>query len=171
MGKGRNKILVNSLDVEKKAKKKAIRDIVLMVLFVAILLVVLNFFNKIRGSVLIIGIFIPIIVLLYIYYFLIIKVYKEQEIEKLNYSLVEGCLSTKSLTEVIPIKVCHYKEFILGLMDIAKFYAKISQEEDDYVEVWGILNQGNSLFFEKVYKGCFLEYYLIVEENKQNENE
>lgn len=170
MGEGRNEILVNSLDIEKRAKKKAIKPILLIVLFIIIFFVILNFIDERVDIGLIIGISIPIIALLYICYFFLVKEYKEQEIEKISSSLVEACLSANGVTEVIPIKAYHHKEFILGLVDIAKFYAEISEDDAEYVDVWvEILNEGGTRFLEHVYKGCFFDCYSIVEKDKQED--
>lgn len=95
-----------------------------------------------------------------------------ENVEKIEESkkYVEDNLSTKVYKEVLPIKAYKHEEFILGLINKAKFYAII---KDDVVSINLKFNDEKDLrFLEYISKGYFNFYYKLntkqIEEDKLN---
>lgn len=171
MREGRNENLLNALNIEGIAKKKAMKLTLLIFVAEVILMVLIGVFDEeanIYQWILIS--FLTILILIFTYFFLA-KIYKDEEVEKVNSLFVEGCLSTEHFTEVIPINQTEHKSFVLGLQNRAKFYAIISKNDSKYVNVYvKFLDEEEGRFLETIHKGYFLEYYSI-QEDEQEEKE
>lgn len=162
MGKGRNEELINSFEVKRKARKKAIKD-TLIVLFIAIcLFAIVGFLGEGYKVYQIIGISIPILALCILNFLLLDKVYKDQEVYRLEEIIVEKCLTSEEYTQVIPIKADDYEDFILGLQDHTSFFAIMHDE--NFVDVFAKIDGEDDLrYCKSISKGYFLDYYKIQE--------
>lgn len=164
----RNESLVNEL-VRKKAIRKAVKVTIMMALVVIISLVAILIFMPNTTIYQMIFPSIIISLLLVFCYLALAKVYQDYEVRQLNIELVNECITSDEFIEVIPIHADEHKEFILGLIDNAKFLSIISKE-DEMIEVYVKLsNEENLRFLEKIEKGDFLHYYSFVEENEEKE--
>lgn len=164
----RNESLVNEL-VRKKAIRKAVKVTIMMALVVIISLVAILIFMPNTSIYQMIFPSIIISLLLVFCYLALAKVYQDYEVRQLNIELVNECITSDEFIEVIPIHADEHKEFILGLIDNAKFLSIISKE-DEMIEVYVKLsNEENLRFLEKIEKGDFLHYYSFVEENEEKE--
>lgn len=163
----RNESLVHEL-VREKAIKKAINSTIMM----AILLIVTLGGLLLVPNTSIYAIIIPtivMVVLIALCFVPITKAFLYNEVRQLNIALVNECMSFDEFIEVIPIRADEYKEFILGLVDNAKFLAILSKE-DEMVEVYVKFNHEEQYrFLEKIEKEDFLHYYKIVEETEKEE--
>ena len=163
----RNESLVHEL-VREKAIKEAINSTIMM----AILLIVLLGGLLLVPNTSIYAIIIPtivMVVLIALCFVPITKAFLYNEVRQLNIALVNECMSFDEFIEVIPIRADEYKEFILGLVDNAKFLAILSKE-DEMVEVYVKFNHEEQYrFLEKIEKEDFLQYYKIVEETEKEE--
>lgn len=168
MKKGRNENLISYLQVNQKAKKKAIKWTIGVVIFSILMIIIPLVIEPSKYDVLLI-LFIPFVGIYVGAYLMFFRIFQDEMVEKINISLVEKCLSNEQETEVIPIEASDYKKFILGLVNIAKFYARLNKE-NGYVEVCvKILDEPGTRFFENIRKGCFFKYYSIVDDDVQED--
>lgn len=164
----RNEFLVNEL-VRKKAIRKAAKVTIMMAVVVIISIVAILIFIPNTNIYQIILPSILITLLLVFCYLALTKVYQHYEARQLNIEIVNECITSDEFIEVIPIHADEHKEFILELLDIAKFLAIISKE-DEIIEVYVKFNNEENLrFLEEIEKEDFLHYYSFVEENEEKE--
>lgn len=163
MKEGRTQDLIDYLEVNKKAKEKAMKWTIGLVLISIVILIIPLVIQPSRFHVLLLILLIPFAVVYVASYWMFYRIHQDEMIEEISISLVDNCLSEVEQTEVIPIEASDYKKFILGLVNIAKFYARLNKE-NGYVEVYvKILDEPSARFFENIRKGCFLKYYSIVD--------
>lgn len=153
--------------VKKKAIKKATKVTILLAIGTIVFGIIIAIITKMTNIMLLIIPFIGISLLLVSNFLLLTKVYEDDEVRQLYIALVNESMSFDEFTEVIPIR--SRKEFILGLVDIAKFSAILSKE-DEMVKVYvKFNNEEQSRFLEKIEKENFLYYYSFTEENEEKE--
>lgn len=171
MGRERNEELINTLEVKEVARKKAIKATALIIIFSICLLIIVGCLTGGYKIYQIIPLLIGIIIIIIIGFVLFEKSFQESEKYILQEKFAEGCLSTLDLTRVIPIDEEEHREFILGLVNIAIFYA-ILDKESDCVRIYvKFNNEDKKRYLESLEKGELLEYYSIQEENEQEEKE
>lgn len=91
----------------------------------------------------------------------LIQEYNTEEKDKI---LVQNNLSTERYVEVIPIQSDEYENFILGLTDIAKFYAVINDEEENVEIMVKFNNEEKYRLLEKIATEYFSYYYKLKQE-------
>lgn len=162
--------LRNVFEVNKKARKKAIKWTIIMVLITNVILIIPLIIVPGKKDIILLLLYIPFIGLYVAAYLMFYRIFQDEIIGEINISLATKCLSEEKLTEVIPMDASDYKNFILGLVNIAKFYARISKEESEYVEVYvKILDESGARFFENIRKEYFFKYYTVIEDNEQED--
>lgn len=161
MREGLNEVLKTDLEIKEEAKRKAkITKIVLIAIVIiinAILLLteqelgVLEWYSIIWAIALI-----AFIIVLSKEIFP--SKFEQNEYEKRSIVYVNQKLSAEEFLEVIP-NPSRCEEFVLGLKDIAKFYAIIG-EEDNLIEIYVKFNfEEKSRKFENIRKEYFYSYY------------
>lgn len=163
--------LRNVFEVNQKAKKKAIKWTIGLVLITNVILILPLIVVPSKKDIILLLLYIPFVGIYVAVYWMFYRIFQDEMVGKINISLATKCLSTEKLTEVIPVDASDYKNFILGLVNIAKFYARINKEKSEYVEVYvKILDESGARFFENIRKEYFFKYYEVIEDNQQEEN-
>ena len=174
MGEMRNSLNVEeTLQIKKKAKREAIKWTLVLVFILEFIIFSMTYIDSNDSDTEFIAMMqIPIavtaLVCSYICYISVVQ----QEEEKLNATLAEGCLSTKSWTEVIPIKANEYKILILHVLPTrANFFAKL-RTDSDIIDVYiQFRHEKEHFHLEKIRKKDFLNYYSILEESEKEPEE
>ena len=161
MRQGRDEKLLRVVGVKENALKEAFREIVKLTAIASIILVL---------AIILLGIYIKAIiqsvisiaVLLLLSFFVFVKLYEQCEIERLNISYVDNILTGSQKIEVYPAEINNHKDFLTGIADFAKIYAKINKE--DFVDIYVKINDKEKIiYFESVGKGYFTKYYYVIE--------
>ena len=174
MGEMRNSLNVeDTLQIKKKAKRKAIKWTLVLVFILEFIVFSIPYIGSNDSdtefiAMMQIPLVISTLVCSYMYYICAVQ----QEKEKLNAKLAEGCLRAETWTEVIPIKANEYKKFILEeLPTKAKFFAKL-REDSDIIDVSvQFHNEREYSPLEEIGKRYFLGYYSILEESEKEPEE
>lgn len=172
MKEGREVVLKTDLEIKKEAKRKSkIAGIVISVFFIifAIIMVLTSeTFKKAMIPVVITTLtmlLLVVILIIFIISNILPFAFEQSEYAKRSIAYTNAYLSADRTVEV---KLNPYKNtnFMMGLQDIAKFYA-IIREEDDLVEIYIKFNfEEEERKYEDVRKEFFYDYYSILEENK-----
>lgn len=170
MREGRNKLLKTDLEIKKITKRKIIIYILIFNVISIILLSIFSYWIT-EGKIQEINSIVPISIMALIfgntlYIPLTVSTCKPREQAKNSIIFVNLYLSTKEFLEVIPIHTDRYEKFILGLTDIAEFYAiRIGKHK---IEIWiKFNNESEKRYFQTIYDEYFTDYYCLKEENKQ----
>lgn len=158
----------------KESKKKVIAiEILVDLFFLGMLILCLTVptqndksYGDIEKVTIIIFVILYLVVIILIDIILIkplLIAYNDKEECKKSERIVEDNLSTGRYVEVIPIKSIAYEDFILGLTDIAEFYAIINDKEEVEIKV---KFEGEEKYrpLETIYQGYFSQYFKLKQE-------
>ena len=162
MKDGRNEILIDALKIKKVARKKAIRDTLLLLsgmIFILLLIGIVTEYT-ILETLLIVSV--PLIGIGILFYILEEKMYQQEITRNMYGKIVEKCLSTEEFTQVIPIK----NQFLIELMDTAKVYAILGKDDENEQVLIKVKLESENKYrdYEKVLKEEFLNNYQLTEE-------
>lgn len=167
MREGRNKVLKTDLQIKKTVWIKSIILTIIIDIMAIAFLLLLGIKTEEMWKYFIFLIFLIDIICLISLYILILQ----EEEGKRSKIFAKKYLSVEKFVEVIPINAYRYSKFILGLTDIAKFYATIN-EKGDKVEIRiKFNNESESRYLEQIYSCYFIEYYRITNDNEQGKKE
>ena len=146
----------------KKVKIKVIRKVVIYDLVVlGIYLLMLQPGNNIINILCIILILIVMIICNFIGAKLLTYIFSEEEYRKDSEEIVNNNLSTEKYIQVMPIKADDFEDFILKLVDVAEFYAIISEDKNKVIISLKFNNEEKMRFLQKIDKEYFNFYYMI----------
>lgn len=176
MGEMRNRLNVEEiLQIKKKAKRNAIKWALVIGFILEFIVLSGTYMGSNNSDTKVDSIAMMQLVIIcfgFLLFYLKYKLILDQEKGKLSAALAEGCLSTETWTEVIPIKANEYQEFVLKeLPTKAKFFAKL-REDGDIIDVSvQFHHEKEYLPLEEIGKRYFLDYYSILEESEKEPEE
>ena len=146
----------------KKVKIKVIRTVVIYDLVVlGMSLLMLQPGNNIINILCIILILIVMIICNFIGAKFLTYIFSEEEYRKDSEEIVNNNLSTEKYIQVMPIKADDFEDFILKLVDVAEFYAIISEDKNKVIISLKFNNEEKMRFLQKIDKEYFNFYYMI----------
>lgn len=165
MREGRNEVLKTDLEIKEEAKRKS-KILAIVLIAVIIIMNAITLFTEkelgVLGNYSIIW-GIVLIVLIIVYSKLVFPYRIEQNgYAKRSIIYANSKLSAEEFLEVKP-NPSKYEDFIVGLQEIAKFYA-IIREEDDLIEIHVKFDfEEKSRKFENISKEYFYSCYELKE--------
>lgn len=97
-------------------------------------------------------------------YRIFLLAFKDQEKREESINLVDERLSTKTYINVVPIATLYEEDFMISLISKAQFYAILSEEYEDQVNIFiKFNNEETPILFDKLYRDCFRDCYKITE--------
>lgn len=161
MRQGRDEKLLRVVGVKENAIKEAFREIVKLTAIASIILMLAIILLGIYIKAIIISMFWMAVILL-LSFFVFVKLYEQCEIERLNISYVDKILTEGQKIKIYPTERNYHNEFLTGIADFAKIYAKINKE--DFVDIYIKFNDKEKLvYLESVGKGYFTKYYFVID--------
>lgn len=122
-------------------------------------------YNTGNNIPLVVGLVIVLTVLLdFVIGFLLYLSFDELERRKESIKIVKNSLSNRIYKEVIPIKACNYKEFVLNLTKRAKFYAIIGENSHLIIITIQFNEENEREFFDSIDTGYFMEFYKLKDD-------
>ena len=92
---------------------------------------------------------------------LLIPIFKKEFEKKDSKELVEAFISTEKYIEVIPINVTKRNYFMKHLVEVAKFYAITSENNDKVIVILVFNHENEERFFEEISKKRFTSFYKL----------
>ena len=152
------------LEIEKVAKNKTKKVIIIMDVIIFVIMVGISIPAKILSITAIISIIFVIAVMNLLLKVAFFSTYVSEEEHRISKEYVSKYLKLETETEVIPIKSRYYKSFVTDILPRkGRFYAIMANEE--YVKIFIKFNKHNEeVYFETLHQIDFKKYYVVKEE-------
>lgn len=165
MGEGRNL----ELEIERKARKKAMKDLILIILLEVVLFLIIGATSGWYTIYQLIGMSVPILIINICGFLLLRKNYMMEAQSKRKHERVEEIVPISTYVEVMPTDQNNCKDFMEKEKEkgFAKFYA-IRNEKHQIIEIKAKFSGEDEMYpFTAVVKERFEDEYVTVKEKTE----